>query len=792
LAGVFVISFATLLLELSLTRLFSVALFYHFAFLAISVALLGLGTGGLAAFLLRQRLARFRLAQRLSVVCWAAAGADCLALYVVLHSAISLDISAANFLRLTAIYASAALPFIGVGFCVSSVMAELAEQVHRLYCADLAGAGAACLALVPVMNSVGGPSAALVCSAGFIVAALMFQASDCRGIGVEPSGSDSTASSSRRNKTRLFSIQAAAMVAIAALLLLTVFNRHGRLFDVNYAKGQRRANVEFKKWNSLSRIEVIGRNSKDIVIDADADSALVGTSLDEARQSPTAAAPFMRYSPALPYVLRPGGKVLVIGPGGGSDVMRALLGGSTDVTAVEINPIIVRDVMQGRYRDWTHDLYGRPEVHAVVAEGRSFVRSSNVSYDVIQATLVDTWASTAAGALALSESNLYTVEAFQEYLRHLTPDGVLAMTRFEFAQPREALRVVSVAMEALRRELGVTHAASYFVLVSDGPLTNFGVTVTTVVRRSPFTPADIDRLARYISAHPPLRFQYRPDLNEQNAYSALLHSGNGYEFARNYRFNVAPVTDNRPFFFYTLKTWPAIKSALFPKASDTRSMDWKNNLAAFLLLSLLLISAAAVVFFMLLPLAIGVGVERGRARPLTLLYFVALGLGYILIEIAFIQRFVLFLGHPTYALTVVLLVLMLSSGAGSFWIGGSHASRGLLITTIVVVGLVYAALIGIALDRWLGLPLPAKFVIAVALIAPLGFLMGAPFPSGIRALSLAGDEVVEWAWALNAAATVLGSVLAMFVVIHLGIRGALVAGAAAYFAAAIAERHTGW
>ena len=193
--------------------------------------------------------------------------------------------------------------------------------------------------------------------------------------------------------------------------------------------------------------------------------------------------------PALANVLRPHGDYAIIGPGGGVDVVRALAKGSPSVTGIEINPIIANTIMRGRYADYVYHLYERPEVHIHVTDGRSFVRNASQQFDVVQMTLVDTWASTAAGAFALSENSLYTVEAFREYFEHLKPDGMVAITRWEFQQPREALRVVSVAMQALH-ELGVADTRGNFMVISEGSLNKDGIPVVVLAKRSPFTPEE--------------------------------------------------------------------------------------------------------------------------------------------------------------------------------------------------------------------------------------------------------------------------------------------------------------
>src|SRR6185369_10748846 len=234
------------------------------------------------------------------------------------------------------------------------------------------------------------------------------------------------------------------------------------------------SSVEFAKWNAISRVEVDKQGSaKIIVIDADASTYIMAQDPQQQWEGSDYQKNLMSAAPSITNVLRPQGDYAIIGPGGGVDVLRAVANGSPSVTAIEINPLIANNIMRGKYAEYSHHLYELPEVHLHVADGRSWIRNSTARYDVIQMTLVDTWASTAAGAYSLSENNLYTVEAFKEYFEHLKGDGFIAITRWEFKQPREALRVVSQAIEALR-QLGVTSPAGHFIVISDGALNEDG------------------------------------------------------------------------------------------------------------------------------------------------------------------------------------------------------------------------------------------------------------------------------------------------------------------------------
>jgi spermidine synthase len=575
-----------------------------------------------------------------------------------------------------------------------------------------------------------------------------------------------------------------------ALIALIAANHSGRLIDVVYAKGMFRdpAWVEFAHWNALSRVEVDRQGqAKAIVIDADASTYIMNADISQWHNTEWER-DLMSAPPALANVLRPHGEFAIIGPGGGVDVLRAVANGSPSVTGIEINPIIATTIMRGRYADYSQHLYQRPEVHIYVNDGRSFLRSSPQRFDVVQMTLVDTWASTAAGAFALSENNLYTVEAFREYFDHLKPDGMIAITRWEFREPREALRVVSVAIEALH-QLGVANPAQNFIVASEGSLDEDGIPVVVLAKKTAFTPAEQDAITNYVDRDPKLDTLYVPSDPEKNPFSELIASNNPQAFAQAYAYNVAPVSDNAPFFFFTIKAGRILEKGL------RRGIDWKVNLGVLVLLLVLAISLLAVLAFLILPLALAG--PKSRHLPLPLLYFVAVGLGYILVEIAFIQRFVLFLGHPTYALTVVIFLLLLSSGAGSLfsrrWLPRAEMGWIPLVLVIVTVLAEVLFLPG-RLAAWVGLGFPYRLVVSGFLLIPLGFVMGMPFPTGLRALaspaapeflaeSFSSDNAVEWAWAMNAAASVLGSVLAMVIAIQFGLTVTLACGAAAYLLA---------
>jgi spermidine synthase len=781
LLGVLIMSFASLLLELSLTRLFSVVLFYHFAFLAISIALLGLGAGGVFSYILKPRLWQWTTSKIGAFCCTLNAALMLIVLEVDLHVPVSLQLSKTNFFKLTAIYLVSALPFFFTGLFFSVLFARESGHISNLYAADLVGGAVACIGIVPLLNVFGGPNTVLFAGMAMAAAALLW-------------------SPSKRARD-------VAVAVLLAFVALTAANYKSALIDIVYAKGMRRDRswVEFGKWNAISRVEVDRQGSaKVIVIDADASTYIMAQDPQQPWEGSDYQKNLMSAAPSIANVLRPQGDYAIIGPGGGVDVLRAVANGSPSVTGIEINPIIADTIMRDRYRDWSYGLYMRPNVHINVSDGRSWVRASTQKFDVVQMTLVDTWASTAAGAFALSENNLYTVEAFREYFDHLKDDGYVAITRWEFARPREALRVVSQAIRALRGNVPsqfetpgawtTKDLRRNFIIVVEGDLNQDGRPVTVLTKKTPFTREEQQRVLTHLATQPKLHALYlpygenAPQTEQAAAFQRLIDSGSPEQFAATYPFNVAPVYDNSPFFFFTLKPSQILG------AGTEQGIDWKVNMGVAVLLMLVVISAIAVALFLVVPLifakhdrmlsshreAVGWG-----KKVSTLLYFIAIGLGYIAVEITLIQRLVLFLGHPIYAMTVVVFLMLLSSGLGSMM------SRRLLTDprrVAIVFGFilallaVYYAALSPLLHSLIGLPQAVKIAIAGVLIIPLGFVMGMPFPSGLRMLGerSSDDNLIEWAWAMNAASSVLGSVLAMTIAIQFGLGVTLICGALAY------------
>jgi spermidine synthase len=568
LIGVGLISATLLLTELALTRTFSVVMYYHFAFLSISIALFGLSASGVGAYVFRRRLEPWATQWLLSRASLLYAVLMLIALFLLVRIHPELTYSPKNLVKFLLIYSLAALPFVSGGFVVTMAVSRFSERISIVYAADLIGAAMGCLLLIPLLDRLGAPGVVLTASALAVVAATLF-APQGAALGTSFTGG-------------------AALVAVLAVQLTGLGS-----FDVAVTKGHLDDEVLFSKWNSFSRIGVYQRTHGDwslsdryrgelprtlyMDIDSAVSTPILGVSAD------VSDAHYLRYElTALAYHLKdPGFNALVIGPGGGRDLVSALVFGARQVDGVEINPIIANDVMRDRFQEFSGGIYTNPRVRIAVDDGRSFVRRSGDRYDIIQASLVDTWAATAAGAYTLTENSLYTVEAFDDYFDHLTSDGVLTITRWV----ADGLRLISLAQEAFE-ERG-WDPRTRIAIVQQGDVATF------LFKRSPLTAAETMRLRtsaddlgfRVIYApapdggpvasdgkHP------QPQSEKAGDYATLLLSSDRREFYERYPQDIWPTNDDRPFFFHTTKLQDQLDVAL------GKTLLFGNGLSALLTL----------------------------------------------------------------------------------------------------------------------------------------------------------------------------------------------------------------
>ena len=799
-------SFATIALELLLTRIYSVTMYYHFAFMVISLALMGLAISGVALYLFPGFFGRR------SAAFWGALGmllfalSVLIALAVALGHPISLRAWQANVGTLCAIYFAASLPFLCSGFALSIAIASAGQRIGRVYAFDLMGAALGCLFVVPAVAWLEGPGALVAVAALGAAASTLFALSEHS----PEHRSQAQQHSPRRGRwsSPLPWLGGAATVILA---VLAVREPSHHLFGVarNPDKFLGRRPVLFEKWNAFSQITVAPANESDhrwLFIDADAATRMWKGTIREGGYLAPRRFPEVRVA-ALVYTLRHQGTALIIGPGGGTDVISALGHGVPRVVGVEVNPIIVDDVMRSAFADWNGDLYRDPRVEVVVDEGRSYIRRAREPFASIQATLVDTWAASSSGAFTLSENNIYTVEAFEEFLAHLEENGIVAVTRwYDAASPKEFLRLTALGRAALeRRGVSAAELPRHFAIATDGDRR-----ATLLLSRAPYGASDLESLRAAVAADG-LRLLYTPggrvaaqrggDGGEDPLLHSFIEAPSAARALARLDYDAAATTDDRPFFFYNLRGRQLL--SIFGRMKGLEI----NNLGIAILGLLLLLSILMTGILVMGPLLLlGRGdLRRDRSRKVRVLgYFLCLGLGYILVEIGFMQKFVLFLGHPIYALAVVLATLLAASGAGSAlssWGNGRFGLRGFVTRTCVVLAVllsIYALGLSAIFYLFLGWPLVLRILLAILLIAPVGVLMGTLLPTGVRAANAFGGSgtgkiggvgsvgLVAWAWSVNGAASVLGSILAMSLSMNFGFSASLGVGIAVYLLASLA------
>jgi hypothetical protein len=577
------------------------------------------------------------------------------------------------------------------------------------------------------------------------------------------------------------------------------------LVALRWVKGREEERPLIERWNSFSRITVWGdpeeetaafgfpleNRPADLVrqlrleIDASADTYLTGfdgdlSSVAYLREDVTYAA----------HVLRPDSRVLVIGSGGGRDLLAALVFHQPEVEGVEVNADIV-DVVHHTLGDFTGHLDNFPGVTVVADEARSFVARQTRPYDIIHISLIDTWAASSACAFVLTEHALYTVEAWESFIDHLAPRGVLSVSRWYFPDnPYGTYRLVALASEGLRRT-GVQEPRAHLVLLTNsdpeaervGPV---GI-ATLLVSRQPLTGQDVRQLED-CAGDRGFRILLSPRIQRDSTLAAIAEAQDFTTLAEGWRESIEPPTDDRPFFFFGVRVGDLLMGRV-----DRQALPAATSGAAYILSVLTVSVVGLALLALLVPLLIARRSIPLRTAWPCFLYFAAIGLGYLFAEVSQLQRLMIFLGHPTYGVTVVLFALLVGSGAGSFMsqslgVSGRWGGRSARLAALVFVLLAYALVTPVILRACVAFPTPARVLLVVLLLFPCGFLMGMPFPMGVEWASGQFRELRPWLFGLNGAMSVTASVLATVIALSLGITASFVAGIAAYSVAALAYR----
>ncbi len=751
--GVGVLTAATLLLELSLTRIFSVIMFYHFAFLAISLALFGIGLSGIYVYL-QPRLLEEQRRNRVLALYGILAGVSAFAcLPPIFQQSAHLGFRTPTFSALGVIYLFASAPFFFSGVCLTILIEHFRKDMGRLYFYDLVGAGIGCLLLTPILGEFGGIHSVLFAGLLFFVSTWMFL----------------WAGGASRKTWAVFSC-----FGIAALGFF-VYSLRTPILKIPSVKEIVEQRVIYHQWNSFSRVtleDVPHKYYMWIRMDSSAATAMNRKHAIDQPEKYLFSDASTKLGNLLYYLDIPG-EAVIIGPGGGTEVAAAVARGRQQVIGVELNPIII-DIVKRRYRHLNGDIYNHPNVTIHNAEGRNFIRSSKRRFGSIQATLVDTWAATAAGAFSLSENSLYTREAFYEYLDHLLPQGILAMQRWKQPQ-HEFLRLLVLGRAGLQDHgiSGETHYKHFFAASK-------GIYTSMFLKKTPFTASEIARLERECNSAK-LVIEHTPSRPLNNPFAEFLRKPRWEETVQKHPFDISPPPDDRPFFFYMHR--PTDSLQLF----SLRGLPSHNHGLLIILLALVVVSILLLLFF-LLPLFLfrREALRENKIQKIRyLLYFFSLGIAFIVIEIGMMQRFSLFLGHPMYALIVILFTVLVASGIGSLAIRSTPEAESLTkikrhIFLLCVLIAAYHIALPTIFHAFAAAPLFLRILLTVVLLTPMGFWMGSLLPLGIQGAPSAFQSLIPWAWGINGAASVLGSILAMLLALHIGFSYAIFVGIVVY------------
>jgi len=779
--AVFLLSSATLVFEITLTRVFSVAQWYHFAFMTVSLALLGFGASG--TFLaLRPRLLKRDLARTVASLCLlfsvCVVGSYLVSNHVPFDS-FRIAYDRRQILFLSVYYLSLTVPFFFTGLTLGLLFAAMPERAGRTYFANLAGSGLGCLAALAALSVVGGE--------GTIIFASLLSAVGALGLAW------------RRSWVRFgLALTFAGLLGVCVLRPPAIFQINMSPYKaLSHTLRQPQARLTYSRWNAFSRIDVV---ESEAIRSAPGLSYMFpgvppsqkGVFTDGGNLSPlTAASPgtdldFLNYLlVSLPYELVSRPRVLILEPGAGLDVMVAVHNDAAHVVAVDSNPLVI-ELVRDRYSEFAGDLYALDEVMVVAEDGRSYVHRTNQEFDIIQVSLDDSFKPVTSGAYSLSEDYLYTTEAFADYLNHLAPGGTLVVQRWLQTPPSESLRALALATSALQ-SLGVERPAEHVVALRSL------YTGLLLIKEDGFTSEEMEVIKSFSKDR---RFDliYYPGIRPEEvnrysileepyyyeAYLSLLQTPDAGSYYASYPFDVTPPSDDHPFFFHYFR-WEQT-----PQIMQALGKTWQpfGGSGYFVLLALLALAVFASLILILLPLAFlkaRYQVQRGRRL---FLYFALLGIGYLFVEIPLLQRFILFLGHPTYAFATVLFTLLTFSGLGS--LASSRVSLRKVLPGLVVSIAFYPFLLPHLFGWLLGAPLSSRLLASVVILAPLGFLMGFPFPQGIRLTDRIAPGLIPWAWGVNGCASVLSAILAVMIAISSGFSRVLLFGGAAYALALLA------
>ena len=767
LAGIFLISSATLCLEISLTRYFSISQQYHFAFLVVSIAFMGYGASGsfLALFKTFRSIERDKFLSYSSLLCSLTILMSFFLCNKIPFDFIALSWDKGQIFFIFLFYFLLSVPFFFAGLTISFAISRASNLVNKIYFFDLLGAGTGTLLVLFVFLPKGDKGVIIFISFLALLSSLFF---------------------SLKRPAPFKLILLCFMAAEIGLFLSSPSWLSFRISPYKalpVALKYPQAEHLFTRWNAISRVDFLKSPAAryapglsllydkkfppQLGLSIDGGELSTITNFKDTREPSLEFLSFLPSSLAYSFTENP--RTLIIEPKGGLDVLSAFVFNASKIKVIESNPLIVR-LLRKELAQFSGNLYNKKNIHVVSTHSRSYLKQEKNTYDLIVFSLTDVFGASGTGLYGFSENYLYTIDSFSQILSRLSPNGVASMSFYLLPPPRQEARILATWIEALEKNK-MDPASRIIAIRSWG-------TISFFIKKSPFSKSDIQKLKDFTDKclfdlvyYPGVKIE---ETNIHNRFDnplyynltlQLLSPAERKKLYKDYLFQLRPATDNRPFFFnfFKLNKLKATYKAL--------SQKWLPFLQGHFLVPLLLFQSVVIAFVLILLPLLTFQKEKDRKRGIPskiFFYFSLIGMAFMFVEITFIQKFILFLGHPLYSASAIIFSLLFSSGLGSYFskrILGQNLKRNLKLSLLSCAGLiaVYLLLFPFFYENFIGLNLSLRIILTFLVIFPLGFLMGFPFPTGIRLLAEQEKRLIPWAWSTNAFSSVVNSIFALMI-----------------------------
>jgi len=790
-SGIFLFSASVLLFELSLTRVFSILQWNYLAFMIISLAFLGYGASGTFLSVFSSWRKKAEEGNLFPYLIWSSllfSGSSLFSVLIILKIPFDLYrliMDRDQIIYLIIYYLAIAIPFFWAGICISLAISSLPEKVNKIYFSDLGGASLGCISFLFLASYISLSKVLIIPSLLSFLASFFFS-------------------------LKIKNIKKLLVYSFGLILFIFLFSQAEGFysFPVNPYKSlfallrYPQSKIIEKRENSFARLEIVeskgvkyapglslkfsGEIPEQLGMVTDGDGLSAITKLEGISELEwSKKIEFADYiSSALGFHLLKDkenqNKIMIIGPGGGLDILGAIYHHIEEIWGIKMNPE-VKTVMQNNFASYSGNIYLRPEVKILTGEGRSILTGLEEKFDLLQISLIGSSNTASGGFYSISENYLYTVEGIKEFWKKLTTEGMINITRWIQFPPREILRLCSIGLEALH-QVGIERPENHLIIIRSW------ATITFIISKKEITWKEINITKDFCNKRG-FDIVYFPGVKEEETnihhvlekdyyYQEINQLVKSFsekkqkDYYNSYFFNVTPVTDDRPYFFYTLK-WKNIPRVIKTTDNWQPLIEWGNLIIFATFVQGIIFS----IIFIFLPLLF----KRFPAIPKrikfpSLFYFACLGFGYMLLEISFLQKFILYLHHPSYATSLVIFSFLLFSGWGSFYSRKMekdylHILKRVIILLFFIL-ILYQLLLSYLFSVSLKYSLSLKILIAILLISPLGFLMGMPFPLGIKLISSLkqGKEIIPWLWATNSFCSILASVSAVIIALSFGFR----------------------